>query len=443
MADKVFILDFMQQYFDELLPKEFYREIFPAGELEEQHQQRKGKYNAIAVELLPQEQGRENAKRHLISDELHAIDELLHSENFVIVSPISYIGKSRQAKNARFIYALAIDLDGVDTKEHLQDLFHQIENDVLPRPTYIVFSGNGLHLYYRFIKPLPCFNNITKQLSDYKSALTKRIWNKYITTQYEKPQIQSLFQGFRMVGSKTKSGSSRTRAFRTGEPVDIEYLNQYVAAEHRIKEFVYKSKMTLEEAAEKYPEWYEQRIENKKPKGTWTCKRDLYEWWKNKLKWEIREGHRYYGIMCLCAYAKKCGIEREELEADAFGMLQEMESLTISEDNHFTREDILAALEMYNDNYITFPIHAISTLTNIPIEKNKRNGRKQAEHIKLMNFIREEINGNKEWQGRKSKEDIVQEWQRKNPGGTKAKCIKETGLSKPTVYKHWKGEEVK
>ena len=88
---------------------------------------------------------------------------------------------------------------------------------------------------------------IYKNLSDYKSALTKRIWNKYITTQYEKPQIQSLFQGFRMVGSKTKSGSSRTRAFRTGEPVDIEYLNQYVAAEHRIKEFVYKSKMTAKQ----------------------------------------------------------------------------------------------------------------------------------------------------------------------------------------------------
>ena len=36
------------------------------------------------------------------------------------------------------------------------------------------------------------------------------------------------------------------------------------------------------------------------------------------------------------------------------------------------------------------------------------------------------------------KEDIVKEWQTNHPEGRKADCIKETGLSKPTVYKYWK-----
>lgn len=36
------------------------------------------------------------------------------------------------------------------------------------------------------------------------------------------------------------------------------------------------------------------------------------------------------------------------------------------------------------------------------------------------------------------KSKIVEEWQRQHPDGKKADCIRETGLSKPTVYKWWK-----
>lgn len=58
-----------------------------------------------------------------------------------------------------------------------------------------------------------------------------------------------------------------------------------------------------------------------------------------------------------------------------------------------------------------------------------------------MNFVRDEINGNKEWRtgnGRPSAEQIVLEWQEKHPEGKKADCIRDTGLSKPTVYRWWK-----
>ena len=439
--DREFIREYLQRYYDEIEAKEFYRNIFPVGELEAEGKTEQGKYNGVAVELLPQIENESNAKRYIINDSLSIIDRLLESNNFIIVSPISYIGKSREASNARFIYALAIDVDGIETVQHITDLFFQIHNDVLPKPTYTVWSGTGLHLYYQLEQPIPCFKNITKQLATLKQQLTKRIWNKYVTTLYEKPQLQSLFQGFRMVGGITKGGN-RAKAFITGDVVSIDYLNSFVAAEYQVKEFVYKSKMTLKEAAAKYPEWYEKRIVNGQPKGTWQAKKDLYNWWLNRLKQEITTGHRYYGIMVLAIYAKKCGVAREDLEADAFSLLERMEELTTEESNHFKREDITAALEMYNDSYITFPIDSISALTALRIEKNKRNGRKQAEHIKIMNFIRDEINGNKEWRnknGQPTKERRIIEWRQKNPTGTKAQCIKETGISKPTVYKWWEG----
>ena len=59
-----------------------------------------------------------------------------------------------------------------------------------------------------------------------------------------------------MVGGITKNGS-RTRAFAVGKKITIEYLNEFVPEEARVsRNWVSKSKMTLEEAAEKYPEIY-------------------------------------------------------------------------------------------------------------------------------------------------------------------------------------------
>ncbi len=436
-----FIDRFLEQYFDELEPIEFYRAIFQEGELEKRGHRQQGKYHAIAVELLPKAaENRKNVRRYVVYDDLKELEQLQESNNFIIISPISYVSRRRKSENARYIYAMAIDLDGIEKEQNIIDLFHQIETvEYIPKPTFIVSSGSGIHLYYQFIKPIPCFDNIIKQLQQLKRDLTKKIWNGYVTTLENNIQYESLFQGFRMVGGVTKDGR-RTRAFQVGDKVSIEYLNDFVIEEkHKVTEYKYKSELPIAEAKEKYPEWYEKRVINKQPKGTWTTKKDLFYWWLNKLKNEATVGHRYYCVMCLAVYAKKAGIEQEELENVAFELIDHLEALTNSDDNHFTREDILAALEMYNDNYIRFPIDSISKLTQIPIEKNKRNYRKQKIHLKIarstLDILNEE-NG-KSLQGRPKKENIVLEWRRQHPNGYKAQCIKDTGLSKPTVYKYW------
>ena len=243
MEDRLFIADYFSQYYDELTAKEFYREIFPQGQLAEKGQQITGKYNALAVELLPVEsengeKKRNNARKYIITDDLQVIDEIVKSDNFTIISPISYAGKSRKAENARFIYALAIDLDGITVQGHINELMHQINTiEYIPKPTYIVWSGTGLHLYYQFKEAIPCFKNIVKQLAALKNELTKKIWNNVVSELADKPQIESLFQGFRMVGTITKGGN-RVRAFVTGEKVDIEYLNNFVE-KNKMLEYAY------------------------------------------------------------------------------------------------------------------------------------------------------------------------------------------------------------
>lgn len=39
--------------------------------------------------------------------------------------------------------------------------------------------------------------------------------------------------------------------------------------------------------------------------------------------------------------------------------------------------------------------------------------------------------------GRPEKAEIVKKWRKSHPEGTKADCVRETGLTKPTVYKWW------
>ncbi|WP_415331655.1 hypothetical protein [Clostridium perfringens] len=438
---------YLYTYYDEIEPKEFYREIFGEGELQEKGVYAKGKYNGIIVEVTKEklQDGRNKILRHTVTDDLDKIDEVIERDNFCLMSPISYIGKTRNSDNARALYALTIDLDGLiikngDDPTGLKTLFHQIENiDRIPMPTYIVSSGTGLHLYYVFEKPIMLFPNVVKQLQVYKRELTRIVWQGYITKLEDNVQYESLFQGFRVVGTVTKKGE-RARAFQTGNRVTMEYMNEFVDEEFKADDFVYKSNLTLEQAKEKYPNWYEKRIVKKLPKGTWICKKELYEWWKNKIIKQAKTGHRYYCMMMLAVYARKAGIELEELEKDAFMFMEKFDKLPSSEENPFTEKDVIDALQAYDDRYMTYPINSISYLTDIHIEKNRRNYRKREQHIKIMNAIRDIEYPDGEWrnkEGRPSKEQIVKEYRKNNPNGKKADCIRATGLDKKTVYKWW------
>ncbi|CEK36562.1 hypothetical protein UMC2_34321 [[Clostridium] sordellii] len=427
-------------------PKEFYREIFREGELQEKGVYDKGKYNGIIVEVTKDKlhNGRNKILRHILTDDLDKIDEVIERDNFCFMSPISYIGKKRNSDNARALYALTIDLDGLiikngDDPTGLKTLFHQIENLYrIPMPTYIVSSGTGLHLYYVFEKPIMLFPNVVKQLQKYKRELTRIVWQGYITKLEDNVQYESLFQGFRVVGTITKKGE-RARAFQTGKRVTMEYMNEFVDEEFKTDDFVYNSNLTLEQAKEKYPEWYEKRIIEKQPKGTWVCKRDLYDWWKNKIIKQAKTGHRYYCMMMLAVYARKSGIDREELEKDAFMFMDKFDTLPASEDNPFTEKDVIDALQAYDDRYITYPINSISYLTDIHIEKNKRNYRKQKDHIIVMNTMKtlKKLLGEEVKEGRPNKEYIVKEYRKNNPNAKKIQCIRDTGLDKKTVYKWW------
>lgn len=420
----------------------------------------KGKYNAICVEIgaytkkvKDKDTGEEKevfcSNHHIITNDLERLEEFYDCD-FVITSPITYIGRTRNSNNARNCYGLAFDVDGVE-EQQIEDILHQMKTGFIPTANIIVNSGNGVHLYYLFEKPISLFENIKYLLKDFKYQLTDIIWNSY-TSNIKKKQFQGIFQGFRLPDTKTKF-KEKVQAFASDKKYyTVAELNEFIKDPKKrlseddiltIENATYKrKKLSLKEAKEKYPDWYERRIVKGQKKGIWHIKRDLYDWWLHKCySEEIHEGHRYFTLMALSMYALKCDISEEELLKDSYKLLEKMESLTTNEDNHFTEDDIKDSLNAFRENYRTFPRKDIEKLTGVSIPANKRNGRKQAEHIKLMNFVRDEINKNKEWNkignGRKNKSHIIAIWRLKNPEGTKYACQKQTGLSKNTIKKWW------
>lgn len=432
--------EFLETYCEEVTPFSFYRDLFPTGSFERKGHFEDNKPNGILIEF--EDDG--TAKRETITDDLEALCK--PRKGFTIFSPISYYGYQRSGINARFIYAMTFDLDGVGMPQ-IRDLLHQMKNDVIPTATYIANSGNGLHLYYVFKEPIPMYPQNQKYLKAVKYALTKRVWNGYTST-IEQPQVQGVLQGFRVVGSPSKFGVDYpVRVFRHGERFTLQELIDFIpdidfSGLDEIKALEKQSKMSLEQAKKKYPEWYERRIEKGEKRGRWTVKRDLYDWWLARIRKEIQVGHRYYGIMTLAIYAKKCGIDEDELRKDAFSLLEPYEGKTIDDNNHFEKQHIIDALELYNEDYVTFPRDDIAKLTGLRIDPNKRNGRKQEQHMQVMRAIQNVVNPNwREGNGRPSAEHIVQEWKKNNPQGSKSACKSETKLSYPTIRKWWNTEK--
>lgn len=433
---------------EEIDPMEFYRELFPIGSFEEKGHY-SGKPNGILVTI-----DHIKGTHRVVTDDLEVLQDNFGKEN-AIMSPISYFGRRRTTKNSSLLYALVFDLDGQGMKE-ITNTLHQMTTEdphgdgktFIPKATYIVLSGHGLHLYYVLKEPIHMKPYIRREVNKIKTGLTKRIWNDYNTTLWDNVQFQPITQGFRIVGSASKMGSKYpVRAFRFGESWTIQELNDYIP---NVKSMLpYKGNIDIvdvtpiNEAKKIWPEWYQKRIVEGKKKDRWYVKRSLYDWWLSEISTKIKEGHRYFGIMTLAIYAKKCDISFAELKKDAYGLLKIFDSLSTTKENPFTEKDIKAGLQAYQEPSVNYPRDTISQLSGIEIKENKRNYLSQKEHLEIARGIRDirmRQKGKIDWRegnGRKSQKMIVQQWKKENPEGRKIDCIRETGLSKPTVYKWW------
>ncbi len=481
-----------------ICPYDFWRTIFPEGCLQKAGEEipwdePEGGYpNGIMLQIT-------NRKRHVktktgldrevpyierytLTDDLDGVEERirdsLEKNEAVFCSPVSFFGKNRNAKNARFLHAFAVDLDGVD-EEKLGNLLKQIGNShnpnlpgwtSIPQPTFLVNSGTGFHLYYVLERPIPLMPRMVPFLQELKAKLTDYIWRDTVST-LEDVQHQGIYQAFRMPGTTTKlNGATQDSKIKekyevvafvhngdNGKPFlwTIDALVDAVGARHskqkmdELLELVENGgKTPIERAKKLWPDWYQKRIVDGEKPGRWVNSPALYEWWIGQIRAHATDHHRYWCLNVLAAYAQKCGVPYERLEEDALSLVPFLETLTQREDNHFTEEHALAAIDAYFDPIIyKLTRERIERRTAIDLPKNKRNGRKQAVHLagaRAVQEVNDKFNGTnwRDGNGRKPKADLVRDYALAHPDANHSEIARALGISRPTVIKWLKADRV-
>lgn len=484
----------------------FYKDIFP--DCEESGKMHIDYSHPNAIYLYNDEERGRLRRRIMLKDSWEDdYISFIESNTLTLCSGLMYRGRANKLENAQQMNALIFDIDGVGEEEFkIMEARWDVEPGAyrsIPRPTYTVMSGSGLHLYYVFKEPIDLYPNIKTQLKSMKYDLTFSMWEYGETSKEETIQYQSINQSFRMPGSYNckEKEKKRVEAFKTGEHITIDYLNQYVIdPKNRVDiEKAFKpTEITRKEAQEKYPDWYkrvvEPQIERRRleeelqkdnltkekrakvkealvnirrtirdnSKNRWLIENKvngndpyaLYHWWigesknvkngkKRDIKRHIKGGHRYYFLMCMAIYAIKCGVPRKKLKEDMENIFDEIAA--IPHKNPLTKDDLRSALEAYNIEYCDTSINEINYWTGVGIEKNKRNGRTQKRHLEIIRGDKKEMkemgkafkNPEGRPKGKSKQKDIIENYRKNNPNATAKECIVDTGVSRSTVYRWW------
>lgn len=421
-------------------PMELYADVFRLGEgciQREGEPPGEFKANPIIIGHSGGDDGRMHRKIMFEDTFADTLEEFC-SMDWAFMSGCTYFGRTNSAERQSKLYALIFDIDGVNDSTLNNFLSGAIDGGAYPVPQHVVLSGHGIHLYYVLEEPVDLFPNVKTQLKELKFALTRRMWNRYTSTE-EGIQYQGINQAFRIPGSKTKGGASigRCEAFRLNtSPATIDELNGFVEKPCRVDlgRRYHESRMTADEAREKYPEWYERVVEDGR-RGQWVVKRDLYDWWLGKIEEGATYGHRYFCVMMLAIYAAKCGIyDAGKVREDAIALIPLFNAL--NPENPFTEADIDSALDCLDGRYTRFPRSEVERLSAIPVPANKRNYRSQEKHLMGARAIRDINNENwRKGNGRKPKRDLVRAYAAEHPNANHSEIARALGCSRPTVIK--------
>lgn len=142
----------------------FYRYIFPDNENAGEYHTDFSRPNAIYLYQDELDAGSQRRlRRRIMLNDTWADDyrDFVERNEMTLCSGLTYHSRSNKLQYAQTMNALIFDLDGVGRKE-LERVLERTKGagDVyrsIPKPTFIVLSGRGLHLYYVFNEPIALY----------------------------------------------------------------------------------------------------------------------------------------------------------------------------------------------------------------------------------------------------------------------------------------------
>lgn len=404
----------LAEYGEQVSPFTLYEDIF--GDTEQ----------TIPVVFI--DEGEEQTTKHIVPMSIDEALEHCEDRNDMLMGGCTYFNNWISKKSAKDIYSFIIDMDNVYSGTLLNALkqdWRTANGEVLPMPTYIVNSGTGLHLYFVLTEPIPNYKSTTENLDKLYRALAIQQTTKRV---YLKKQVQWFGQDFRMAGGKNKYNWKNT-VFRVGSKWDIDELGKAVGLKdvHFVR---YGEKRTIKSTGES---------KHRVNRQGWRSNRAFYDYAVRECKAKTKEGNRYTSMCALSVIAWKCNVPQEELERDLLSLLPDYNK---GATRQIKEKEIYSAMKMYNSKAMLTQRKSLENWQGWEYKPIKRNGQKQADHLEEARAIRDirMRRQGKDWRdgnGRKTVSEVVENWREHNPNGTKAECIRSTGLSKPTVYRWW------
>ncbi len=222
------------------------------------------------------------------------------------------------------------------------------------RPTYLVNSGNGVHLVYLLAEAVNTYDWAKGLLKRLHSALLQA----FASRKFKADTGTGISHAYRIVGSQTKLGKS-CKAYQVGEKVSIEALADSLG-------IVWQRPQYMEHK-------YEKRHADDAPHGH----SGFYSYLTNLIPIRTKEGHRYNSIFALACAGYKCNISFEQLSKDAMAIARKL-NLPLKEAKH--------ALEVCDpEKARTVRAATLESWLGWSFDrKTKRNGRTQAEHLALI-----------------------------------------------------------
>ena len=384
--------------------------------------------------------------KHMVKMSIDEALEQAESRNDVLLGGSTYFKEFVSKQTAKDVHAFIIDMDNVWSGvllRALQDDWNT-EKETLPKPTYIVNSGTGLHLYFLLDEPIPHYQCNAEGIDSLYRALAVQQTTKRI---YLQKQVQWFGQDFRMAGSLNKYGW-RNEVFKVGEKWDIDELGKAVGLKD--VHFVRYGENRTKPVSER------QRTKNRPKRKGWRCNRGFYDYTLERCRNETKEGTRYMSMCALTVIAWKCNVPIAEVERDLLGLLPKYNDGAVRQ---IKEQEVQHALLMYNERAMLTQRERLQdwigwkyqpkTNRHYGRQVFKRKKSEEARERGLSNTnlevrgwtVRDAMYPNGEWRnkdGRPIAQQTVQSWRETHPAGRKADCIRETGISKPTVLKWWK-----
>lgn len=376
----------------------------------------------------------DDEQKHMVKMTVEEAIETAQGRNDVLMGGCTYFKEFVSKRTAQDIHAFIIDMDNVYSGILLMAFQRDwaTANGVpLPMPTYIVNSGIGLHLYYVLEEPLPHYRRCAEDIDRLYRELAEQ---QTTHRNYLRRQVQWFGQDFRMAGGCGKD-MWLNQAYRVGKKWGADELAAACGLD------IHFPKLGDEWKPERKAGKPKKKHKPHTKRDGWHTNRAFYDSALRQCREKSVEGWRYTSMCALAVIAWKCDVPYEEVEQDLYALLPVFNK---DAERKVKEREVGSALKMYNEKAMLTTRQRLEDWQGWKYSPIKRNGRKQDVHLERARAVQAIDFPNGEWRnkdGRPTREQTVRKWREAHPDGKKIECERETGLSRKTVLKWWKGAE--